>query len=288
VQVRCKTHNPLSTPSSNWKLHSTGVDWISVTATAPAARVRLQRATDAVMREEEDAGNTPLPARLRDYVGSRCGQAFGGDRRDSYYSQLSGYAASRNWRAVMVGAHSVTRIDVQVTALSPLPEWDEAKHAWETLESEHTEHPQRGWRSYIQTRPMGATLYLGAPTSARRLRLYDKHAQDPYVYPPGAWRYEVQARHGLARSIATSLGSGDHGRFAGIAHVYESFRSRGIHPRFRASGVGVLGHVPRTRSDDARSLRWIDEQVRPTIGRLVRAGYGPTLTALLGLGADGE
>lgn len=207
-----------------------------------------------------------------------------GERRDSLLCQVSGHTASKHWRRLLVGAHNVTRLDVQVTALCPHPRWDEANDAFERIENDGNLARKARWHSRITTRPNGSTLYIGAPTSRRRLRLYDKHAEDPDTYPPGAWRYEVQARNGLARSLTASLASGDGGRLAGIATVHDCFRARGVQPRFRASGGGVLGSVQRTRSDDERALRWIDAQVRPTITRLVGHGYGDTLRSLLDLG----
>jgi len=206
-----------------------------------------------------------------------------GERRDSLLCQVSGKTAAEHWRSLLVGAHRVTRVDVQVTALCPHQQWDEANDAWERIAADDDLRRRAGWCSRITTRPTGSTLYIGAPTSARRLRLYDKHAEDPEHYPPGAWRYEVQARDGLARSLTASLASGSGGAFAGVATVHKCFGARGVQPRFRASGGGVLGGVPRSRTTTERQLRWIDEQVAPTVRRLVSVGYGDTLRALLDL-----
>lgn len=275
---------PLPTSSETWRKHSTGVDWLTVTATVPSARKRLAVVAHRIGGIEQSAGNERSPSRVRDYIGWRCGGVVVGERRDSLLCQVSGATASRWWRHLLVGAHRVTRVDVQVTALSPRVGVDEAREQWERIEADGNLQRRAGWRSYIQTRPTGATLYIGSPKSDRRLRLYDKHAEQPDAYPPGSWRYEVQARDGLARSIAAHLASGDGGRFAGVNVVYECFRARGLQPRFRPGGRGVLGHVARSRSDDERALRWIDQQVRPTVVRLVAGGYGDTLRSLLDLG----
>jgi hypothetical protein len=274
---------PPSASFENWKLHSTGVDWITVTATAPSARRRLATVAHRIGGIEQHAGNERLPARVRDYIGWRCGGVVVGERRDSLLCQVSGYTASQHWRRLLVGAHRATRLDVQVTALSPHKRRDEANDAFERIEADERLVRRAGWHSRITTRPTGSTLYIGAPTSERRLRLYDKHAEDPDAYPAGAWRYEVQARGGLARSLAAHLASGDGGRFAGVATVHQCFSARGVQPRFRAGGGGVLGTIPRSRSTDERALRWLDAQVRPTIVRLVGNGYGATLRSIFGL-----
>jgi hypothetical protein len=283
VNLRGTTQAPPSASSDNWKLHSTGVDWLTVTATVPTARRKLAAVAHWIGGTQRADGHERSPARVRDYIGWRCGGVVMGEREDSLLCQLSGYAAATHWRRLLVGAHRVTRLDVQVTALCPHKRWDEANDAFERINADGNLRRRARWCSRITTRPTGSTLYIGAPTSRRRLRLYDKHAEDPDAYPPGAWRYEVQARNGLAGSIAASLAGGDGGRFAGIATVHECFSARGVRPRFRPSGGGVLGSVPRTRSDDERALRWIDTQVRPTIVRLVGNGYGDTLRSILDL-----
>ena len=275
---------PLPTSFAHWKMHSTGVDWLTVTATAHSARRRLQKVGEWIGGTELRAGHERSPQRLRDYIGWRCGGVIVAERRDSLICQVSGSTASRHWRRTLVGAHNVTRLDVQVTTLCPLKRWDEANDQFERIEADGHLQRRAGWHSRITTRPTGSTLYIGAPTSARRLRLYDKHAEDPLSYPAGAWRYEVQARAGLARSLTTYLADGSGGRFAGVATVHECFSARGVQPRFRASGGGVLGRVPRTRTNVERQLRWIDHQVRPTIVKLVADGYGDALRSILDLG----
>lgn len=260
------------------------MDWLTVTATVPSARRRLATAADWISGIEQRAGNERSASRVRDYYGWRCGGLIVGERRDSFLCQVSGVTASKHWRRLLVGAHNVTRLDVQVTALSPHVEHDEANEQFERIENERDLRRKARTYQRITNRPNGSTLYIGAPTSARRLRLYDKHAEQPDTHPPGAWRYEIQTRNGLARSIAASLASGNGGRFAGVATVHQCFSARGVQPRFRAGSGGVLGHTPRSRSDDHRALKWIDEQVRPTIVRLVGNGYRDTLLSLLDLG----
>lgn len=268
---------------SSWKLHSAGVDWLSVTATDPLVRKRLARVAHWIGGTEQAGGHERSAARLRDYIGWRCGGVMVGERRDSLYCQVSGATAHSHWRRLLVGGHRATRIDVQVTALSPDPLHDEAAQQFAEIGADHERFVRAGWHSRITTRPTGSTLYVGAPTSDRRLRLYDKHAEDPVGYPTGAWRYEVQARAGLARSLSTHLGSNAGGGFADLAVVRDCFSARGVRPRFRAGGGGVLGSTPRSRTTTERQLRWVSDQVGPTIRSLVRSGYGPTLRSLFDL-----
>lgn len=230
-----------------------------------------------------DAG-TPRAWRWRGYAGWQAGSVSLGERPDSCYCQVTGGSAALYWLSLLELPVNVTRLDAQVTALSPRAKWDEVGHQWERIESDGDLRRRAGWRSRITTRPTGDTLYIGAPSSERRLRLYDKHAEQPEHYPPGAWRYEVQARHGLAGSIAAGLADGDGGSIASVGTVHECFSARGIQPRFRPSGGGVLGSVPRARSEWDRTLKWLRDQVRPTVSRGLASGKRDAIERALGLG----
>lgn len=270
--------------TASWKLHSAGVDWITATATDQAVRSRLAKVGRRLLRAEDDGSQQQSPVRFQGYVGSKCGGVTVGERADSLLCQVSGSAASEYWLALLDTGANVTRLDVAVTCLSPHKRWDEAREQWERIDADGDLAREAGWRSYIVTRPTGATLYIGSPKSDRRLRLYDKHAESPHSYPTGAWRYEVQARSGLAGSIAAGLADRSSSTIASVATVHECFRARGVQPRFRAGGRGVLGSVPRTRSDAERKLRWIEQQVKPTVAWLASRGYRSDVRRILGVG----
>lgn len=230
-----------------------------------------------------DAG-TPRAWRWRGYAGWQAGSVAVGERPDSCYCQVTGGSAALYWLSLLALPVNVTRLDVQVTALSPRAKWDEVGHQWERIEADGNLRRLAGWRSRITTRPTGDTLYIGSPKSDRRLRLYDKHAEDPVGYPTGAWRYEVQARRSLAGSLAASLADRDGDPLTGVSTVFECFRARGVQPRFRPGGRGVLGSVPRTRTEWERTLRWLRLQVRPTVQRAMANGQRDAIERILGLG----
>lgn len=266
----------------SWKVTSAGIDWISATARSGSSRSTLAAVGARLIAGENDGDNTPRAWHWRGYVGWQCGSVVAGERADSYFCQVSGSVASLYWLMVLEAGPTVTRLDVQVTAGSPSPRHDEATHQWERIEGNGNLRRRAGWRQHILTRPTGSTLYVGSPKSDRRLRLYDKHAEDPEHYPPGSWRYEVQARHGLAGALAAGLADRDSSALACVASVHHCFSARGVQPRFRAGGVGLLGHVPRARTDAERTLAWIDRYVRPTVDRLRASGYGAVVDTLLG------
>lgn len=275
------------TSGASWTLHSGGVDWITVTATAPHVRAKLAKVGRRLLDAEEDGDSVRSETSFRGYVGHRCGGVLVGERDDSYYCHVSGGSASSLWLTLLDLPVRVKRLDLQATAVCPSPKWDEVSHQFRKVHAHERKVGAPRWYSRITTPPHGATLYLGAPTSDRRLRLYNKWATDPDDYPPGAWRYEVQARNDLAGALAASLVDRDGSTLACVDTVHKCFSARGVRPRFRTSGGGVLGSVPRSRSDAQRRIKWLSDSVEPAVRWLIDRGYEQHVMAVLGLGRHG-
>jgi DNA relaxase NicK len=260
-----------------------GVDWITVTSRNMEHRQHLRDRMAGFLADEQSAGNEKQVWRWKGYEGWHVGQATVGERADSLFCQLSGQTAGLGWLSLLERPVNVTRLDLQVTVSDvPLP-MDLAERAWLALEHGSGKMGRSRSYSWINTRPSGSTLYVGAPSSASRLRLYDKAAESQGVYPLGTWRYEYQARSGVAGSVASGLADRGSSTISGRSTVHERFSASGIRPGFCASGSGVLGHVPRSRSDAQRKLRWLDAQVRPTLNWLRSNGYGRDAERALGL-----
>jgi len=118
----------------------------------------------------------------------------------------------------------------------------------------------------------GATLYVGAPSSDRRLRVYNKSAESgEYPGAGGEWlRVEVQARNKYADRLYRSYLAG------ALAGTYLEY--------VRAMADDVLYRLIRDSIDDplaptwdsdweatdwvARRARWLEETVVPALRRL--------------------
>jgi hypothetical protein len=261
-----------------------GVDWITVTSRNYDHRKHLRDRMARLLDGQKDEGNKVEPWAWKGYAGWRAGPVTVGEREDSLFAQVTGGEAGLMWLSLLERPVNVTRLDVQVTVQGVGDERDLAAEGFTALEDAAVDGDRNRSYSRITTKPDGATLYLGATTSAVRCRLYDKHAETKGAYPVGAWRYEVQARSGLAGSLASGLADRDGDALTCVASVYEHFRARGIQPVFCTSGGGVLGHVPRTRSDAERRLRWLREQVRPAVQWLNANGYGAAAREAIRLG----
>src|SRR4029453_8163413 len=120
--------------------------------TDPRAQANLWNRARRLFDAERDAEHTLSAWRWRGYDGWKCGGVIVAARADSTFSQVSGPSAALYWLSLLDGGPNGTRIDVQATALSPRPKWDEAQAQWERIEADGDLRRRAGWRSRITTR----------------------------------------------------------------------------------------------------------------------------------------
>jgi len=131
----------------------------------------------------------------------------------------------------------------------------------------------------------GYTVYMGAPSSRRRLRVYDKGLESNGEIP--AIRWELQERKDAARSLLPELIRGDWGQvFASRLVSLTDFREREAHsevekrPRLpwfqRLVGLASKAAVylpvpPRTASE---LEEWLEYSIAPSLATLVQVFHG--------------
>lgn len=115
---------------------------------------------------------------------------FGGGRPDVHVVSTSAVADQAR-RAVLDSDDSArtSRVDTRVDTLMP---FDALRHVCEQVAGQkarltYMESSQRG-------ESLGRTLYVGAPSSAVRVRVYEKWRESPGQYLEGTNRVEVQLR----------------------------------------------------------------------------------------------
>lgn len=115
---------------------------------------------------------------------------FGGSRDDVHV--LSTSAAANHSRRAVVGLSNArtSRVDTRVDTLTP---WDDLA---KTLNVAADTYGARitSMESKERGQSLGRTLYLGAPSSRIRVRVYEKWLQAPGEYAEGTNRVEVQLR----------------------------------------------------------------------------------------------
>lgn len=266
------------------------VDWLTVTAKQQATRDRLmQKARDALERARR--GNLEIKRWVWcGYEGWTSESFRCGSRNDSDIVILSGPACGAYWREFAGEGDNVSRLDLAVTTELAKPDDMVLINYWHSLEECRSKGGAvRFVFTMVYNSKGGQTLYVGQRSSKQLGRIYDKGIESGDGMPPGKlWRYEVELKKPLSKPLARCLyenaKSGEVGeKIAG--YVWEWFAGRRVKPRFpKAENVLTVEVEVTARTDEAR-LKWLSQQVGPTVQSL--ASRGKLNDALIALGLDG-
>lgn len=265
-----------------------GVDWLSCTLKVEDDPTGIIYAKWChIIAKIGREGHQTKERSLLGYDGITAGNCFCGARADSIYLQLSGAHANDHFAQVDGDGVHYSRIDVQVTIWYKEERNDIAKDINRQLRhlSESGEQRSRLKWYIIEGSDGGDTIYLGAPSSDQRARIYNKSKQSELQAYQRAWRYEVVFRNVLAREWA-SLTRGKPGGVPDIccATVQGWLRARGVCGILLDDINGIaLPKAKHTRSDIEAKLDWLRTQVRPTVAYLTEEGYTATILDVLGL-----
>lgn len=204
--------------------------------------------------------------RIRGYVGKQSGKVFVGENGDRVLVQATGASAHdvlgwRDWR--MADGISIARMDVQLTLKVNDPDAVIIGT-----------RPHKLYRSTLMygLNHEGATLYVGAPTSRVRVRIYNKTAEAGITADDGTklLRIECQYRNEYADRALLYYASGEldsyflyHVKKMGDAYITNMVSAALEHPD------GQVFHVKQGDDDWlARRWEWLRSSVRPAITRL--------------------
>lgn len=264
-----------------------GIDWFS--GSMPDGEGAWEWAMQGIhaMNTIAAGGDKLEPRSLMGYQGVSVAGCFVGTRHDGYYIQLSSHHANEWFNDIYREEMHVTRLDIQVTAqfdTMPLKMGEECYNA-STAYSDGLPVNKR-WKVYrFEGSDGGYTTYIGSPRSRERGAIYNKEAQSSTDEYLRSWRYEVRYRDELARKWAELLYRGIMPRESAIlAGVDTWLRSRGIHLDFlHGPGAIALPKVRSQRTDVERRLRWLREQVAPSVRWLLETQDRDTILLALGL-----
>jgi hypothetical protein len=114
---------------------------------------------------------------------------FGGGRDDVQVLSTSSAADTARRSVVGIGEARTSRVDTRVDTLVP---FDDLRATLLDVAGPQTKVMYV--ESSVGGESTGRTLYVGAPTSAVRVRLYEKWLESPGLYVEGTNRVEVQLR----------------------------------------------------------------------------------------------
>jgi hypothetical protein len=230
----------------------------------------------------------PKPSSLYGFRGYRCGKVFIGEREDRYLVQATGAIAHDVALAFPLAAEhelSVARIDVQITFV--VRDADFFILACE---------PSKAYKSvrWCPVGEQGQTLYVGAPKSDCRLRIYNKTAESG-IKPqsPGDFvRFELQFRNNYADRMFRAIRARAP-KFPFLSHLrrmVDSFSFDTV-KRHLESLEDELFPEEEIKDVDAISRRklWLERSVIPALRKVLaeEPEYWEVFTKLLDNPLDG-
>lgn len=270
------------------RIVSAGVDYI--TATMPHTNPNvLEWYNNCIKYIETIArdGNETVSSRRQGYEGVSIGGSFCGVRDDGYMVNVSGERAQAGFDIVYRYQPHVSRLDVQCTFQSSDGAGDTARNAQLAVEQSNTKLSKAAQRdaTLIQSLSGGATCYVCSKKSEQFARIYEKGAESGEEKYKGAWRYEVQLKNKLATQTATLFRLSEYAQPNQAAvFVRQWLRKRGVSVPWQAEAeLHALPSETNTVSDVETRLRWLREQVRPAIRRLIKLGLRDSILEALEL-----
>lgn len=201
-----------------------------------------------------------------------------------YMTILTGLTAGEYWYSIAPKSTNVTRIDLAVTveAVEPKPEY--IQQVYLAIPEEYNRSRQY---SLLQNKTGGLTLYVGNRSSYNYGRLYDKGVETGDYKPGNQFRYEVELKkpksYDTAMEIAHRVRTGEVLEPMIVNYVYHWFYVRGLQPAFEADQNYVSPDIQARISTKDSKLTWLRTSVRPTVTRLIEAGFGREVLEALDL-----
>lgn len=258
-----------------------GIDYVRFTHRPGAGHDKALKTYEKIA--EQVAGELVLPQytftpwQFRGYVGRSLGPVAYGEGSQGCILQVSGPAAQLacERRPPYTGC---PRLDIQASY------WlgaDFRSLAWEVAgetDKVRMVHTKPLWACrVVDGRGEGDTCYIGRRGSKSKfLRVYDKWRQQDYAPEwKFCWRFEAELTDGHAEYALGTLLDGDLAEYSVLGLLNAYFVERGVHlPEVRDANYYQPSRIKKPPEDIGRTLRWLEEQVRPALEK----AYGRGLT----------
>lgn len=265
-----------------------GIDWLSCTLGRDELDYQVWRGdTLYALQKVCDEGYTLTPRKLLGYEGYSAGNCFVGENDKTGYAQFTGEKADWAYEYTVHPKAHYSRIDVQMTIKTDVMNVKEGKRCYRAAMDNNKGLPSGRRRKIwlIIGSDGGDTCYIGSQSSDQRARIYNKEVQSEELQYTRCWRYEVVFRNWLATGIAReNLNSTVKREYVCMALVLEWLTKRGVSIPNVVCGTTIVLPIERTRPTEVEtSIRWLREQVRPTLRRLIEAGYRASAFEAIGI-----
>jgi DNA relaxase NicK len=202
-----------------------------------------------------------------------------------HYAQFAGHFAHDAYTYLDHPKVHISRIDLQVTVQYSEELLKEGRYQYARAIHYNKALPESRQRKIhlFAGSDGGDTVYVGSPSSDTRGRIYNKDKQSRERAFERSWRYEAVYRNQSADRVYRCVVSSDTALASIIVPtVVEFFRQRGVNILGLGGVTGnVIEMAKPTPSDVERKLRWIRNQVVPTIRKLAEMGYAEELMEVI-------
>lgn len=254
-----------------------GVDWITATCTG-RGKLEIWPDADYIKGAERWTNEIEVePFVMQGYKGWKMPLISYGERDDGSLRQATGGAALPYVEFAV--KHTIpirpSRLDLCID-LTIRGDPTEFVNAFATADARRIGSGTPPKKSLINTYGNGNTLYLGAPSSSTRLRVYDKwrerkRSDDWY----NVVRIELQTRKDVAAHVYNRMLDSQDVRGTALNYCCAQIERWGYSEFGALAGATEAPYrVEVDPTNVHRRLRWLEEQVRPALRQLEKAGYG--------------
>jgi hypothetical protein len=270
--MEARSYSPVAFPrgyGGTWEIVDAGIDYLSFVSRIDEAAAELRTVGLRITDFHREQGGMIRPWRWQGYVGEGGDGVATGWRLDSSIVVLQGSNAHLYASELKNVVGRARRLDVQATYCSTEPTGATAEYVYQNRMFMRDRMGRHLQQRLIQASDGGQTVYLGATSSQKMLRLYRKDIQSPTEYPRYSWRWEVQLRDVAA--AATWLRHSDD-------LVQRPFAPAFVAAMFTAAGSPVpwpytprvaIEHLPQRKWDRERCMEWLRSSVAPAVERLL-------------------
>lgn len=207
-----------------------------------------------------------------------------GVREEDCMIQLSSTLARDYVREAVGLARTVSRFDAQVTVEMPSAQSQIAQKAYTRAQRGTGKKGRPTSAQMILSTTGGKTLYLGAKSSDRMLRIYDKGIESGVASRGKLWRCEAVLRKKQAMPAAKYMAEHESTAAAADAITATELRRKAGKPFWSPSPTQYAVATGRPEpSTVERKLNWLRGQVSPTVAFLLSRNQITEVLEALGL-----
>jgi DNA relaxase NicK len=254
---------------------ASGIDWMTVTGQSELMHRALEHVFDKLASEEERKGYIGKAWNWQGYTGYTAGRASYGEREDSSVLILKSEVARLHANRLNDLPVRITRLDVQITMLHEEHPLDVIEDLLDQVEILKANGEWSRSVKVISDENRPQTFYAGKRGSDWYLRVYDKGIEQGSHEAGHLWRYEVELKGNLARSVYSQLVRKWHDDTASYYIIAGLLHQKGLHFGWgeQVQHIAMESVTKNSVSDVERLITWLSKQVQPAVAKLIARGY---------------